>query len=123
MVAESTTTCTRRRWFYNAILALIVLGLVWGFVVPLLDIHFRLSRNEPIANKLVEMLGARYPGTTFRGGASYMRDEIAIWVVGRLDDLSRKDVEEWLREQKIEQNIKAEIWFRPDLDSEEQIKM
>jgi hypothetical protein len=100
----------RGRWVWVlslAIAALVFLGFVW----PLVRIQFRLSRNGAISRQLVESLHSRFPGVDFRGGASYEREVIYISVFEHVDETIRREVEQWLREEKSKQHIAPEIYL------------
>jgi hypothetical protein len=106
-----------RRWLRFLLMVLVVLVVVVFLVWPIVSIQLRLSRNGAIAHRLVESLHARFPGITFQGAASYEREIIYITVVNHVDEASRRDVEQWLREEKNEQKIVPEIWLRFSDDS------
>jgi hypothetical protein len=105
----------------RAVLLVVLVFVVIGFIVPMVSIQLRLSRNGKIARQLAESLTASFPGIRFYGAASYEKEVIYICVVNRLDEADRQEVERWVREQKAEQNIAPEIWIRfenEDLDKE-----
>jgi hypothetical protein len=83
--------------------------VVLGIILPFVQFQLRLSRNGKIAQQLVQSLEERFPAVAFRGGASYEQERIGIRVMSHLDGAGRQEVESWLRTQRIERKIAAEI--------------
>jgi hypothetical protein len=110
-----------RKWLGICFVVVVVVALLIGFVWPLVSIQLRLPRNGAIAHQLVDSLHVRYPGTGFRGVASYESEVVYIRVVGRLDEAKRQDVERWLRRQKAERQIAPVISLRFENDFEKEI--
>jgi hypothetical protein len=100
------------RWQRALPIAVVLLVLFVGFGWPLIDIQFRLWKNRAIAAQLVESLQTRFPGAEFRGIASYEREVVYILVGGGLDPKNRPDVEQWLRQLKVEKKVAPAIWLR-----------
>jgi hypothetical protein len=93
--------------------------LIW----PLVTIQLRLSRNGAAARRLVESLHSRFPNVDFRGAASYEREVIYLTVFDHVDETIRREVEQWLRQEKIEQQIMPEIHLRFLDDASEDLKL
>jgi hypothetical protein len=125
MQSGATVAAGHRRWLRFLLIALVVLGIVVFLVWPLVSIQLRLSRNGAIARQLVQSLQARFPGISFGGAASYESEVIYIHVADRVDEPTRRDIEQWLRGQKTEQKILPEVWLRfaDDFDDSNTIKM
>jgi hypothetical protein len=105
--------------------ALFILGIVTLIAWPFVGFQRRLSKNGAIANQLVSSLEVQFPGVPFRGVASYELDVIYISFLQKVDRETRSGVENWLRKQKSERRIAAEIWLRlaGDFEDGETIKI
>jgi len=88
-----------------------VFGIFVICVAPIVEIQFRLWRNGAIGTELAESLRKRFPGLTFRSGASYQKEVIYITIIGDFDDATLLEVEQCLRAQKAEQHLSQEIWL------------
>ncbi len=89
----------------------LIVALIIAITWPIVSIPLRLSRNGAIAADLVATLHADYPGVRFRGSASYEQEVIYISVVEGSDKIDRKDLERWLREKRIDDNIAPAIYL------------
>jgi hypothetical protein len=125
MQIHDTVADEIRRWVGSLLIVLMVAGVAAFLVWPFVTIRLRLSKNSAISRQLVQALQTRFPGVSFRGAASYEMEVIYIDVGGPVDEPTRREVEQWLREQKTEQEIRPEVWlgFGEDFDESTTIKL
>lgn len=103
---------TWRRRLPSMLLICVPLSLVlFAFVVPLIQIQLRLSRNGAIAREVAEALQVQFPGPRYNGAASYEKETVYITVWEEVDKARRPDVERWLRAHKAERGIAPKIWL------------
>lgn len=103
----------RRRllgWLLISILAVVAMIVV----IPIGEVYSRLSRNGATARQLAEGLKARFAGVEVQGRPSYESEVVYITIQSDLAMERRREVEQWLREQKTNHHIAPEIWLRFD---------
>jgi len=103
------------------LIAIVLLSVVAVLAWPFVRIQYRLSRNGAITRQLAEALHSRWPSVDIRGAASYEREIIYITAFDQLDEATRHDMEQWLREQKTERRIEPEIQLRFMGNTEQEI--
>ena len=105
----------QRRVIAIGFILLLLIGvtvMVASVVVPLVAIHFRLSRNGAIAKQLAESMEAQFPGVEIRAAAAYNREEVYVIIVSESNERKRAEFERWLRNQKVEREIAPQIRLR-----------
>jgi hypothetical protein len=98
-------------WIAIAIVAL----LVWGFVIPLVDIHFRLARGDRVKKALIAAVEERYPHLRCSGGNGFLGPSAHIMVKGTADKDERLRVRELLRTEKAKMDSEIEAWLEFDV--------
>jgi|SRR5579871_236991 len=114
MRSANLTHTRNPRWsdYFLRTLTILIIVIVASVVWQIVSIQLRLSRNRAIADRLVESLHSRFPDITFHGGPSYEREVIYININEHLDKATKREIEQWLRQQKAEQKIAPEIELR-----------
>jgi hypothetical protein len=106
--ALSRTIYSLLKWFGIALVAFIP----FLFLGQLIEIQLRLSRNGAVVDRLKEAFHVRFPKGAIAGGTSYEREVIYVGINDHVDKTVREDIEEWMRQQKIEQKIAPTIYLR-----------
>lgn len=94
-----------------ALIAIVAISVIFGFIWPLAQIQFRLRRNGAYAAQIVESLKTRFPEAKIRGVPLYDIEVIVIFA----DDLAperRPEVEQCLRTFKADHKIAPIIRLR-----------